>query len=35
MAQTAALGLGRLFTSPSKKAYDELSWLKTDQKACF
>ncbi|HEX7368118.1 MAG TPA: hypothetical protein VF261_00490, partial [Candidatus Saccharimonadales bacterium] len=30
MGQTASLGVGRLFTRPGKKAYDQLTWVKRD-----
>src|ERR1700704_3318314 len=30
MGQTTSLGLGRLFTKPKSKAYDQLKWSKQD-----
>lgn len=30
MAQTTSLGMGRLFTQPKTKAYDQLKWAKRD-----
>lgn len=30
MGQTTSLGLGRIFTQPGKKAYDQLRWVKRD-----
>lgn len=30
MGQTTNLSVGRLFTQPKKKAYDQLKWVKTD-----
>lgn len=30
MAQTTSLGVGRLFTRPKSKAYDQLKWVKRD-----
>lgn len=30
MAQASSLGLGRLFTPPKSKAYDQLKWVKQD-----
>ena len=30
MAQTTSLGMGRLFTQPKTKAYDQLKWVKRD-----
>jgi ribonucleoside-diphosphate reductase alpha chain len=30
MGQTTSLGVGRLFTQPGKKAYDQLKWTKRD-----
>lgn len=30
MAQTTSLGVGRMFTRPKSKAYDQLTWVKRD-----
>src|SRR4051812_19896762 len=30
MGQATSLGMGRLFTTPGKKAYDHLKWTKRD-----
>jgi ribonucleoside-diphosphate reductase alpha chain len=30
MAQTTSLGVGRMFTRPKSKAYDQLNWVKRD-----
>lgn len=30
MSQTASLGIGRLFTRPQSRAYDQLEWVKRD-----
>ena len=30
MGQTSTLGVGRFFTKPGQKAYDQLKWVKRD-----
>src|SRR6266481_1655742 len=30
MSQTTSLGVGRFFTRPKTKAYDQLTWIKRD-----